>query len=138
MGAAARTQDSTQSLGRAAARRRQGRRSDAWGRAAERAAAEWYERKGARVLAERARTAAGEIDLVLRWGDVIVFTEVKARRSLHEALAVGAAADWERRAACAEAYAAEAGLDGDLRLDFCAMDRAGNVEVVENASVALL
>lgn len=43
--------------------------------------------KGYRVLARRYRTPAGEIDLVARRGGVLVFVEVKARRTLPEALA---------------------------------------------------
>lgn len=43
--------------------------------------------KGYRILAWRYRTPAGEIDLVARRGGTLVFAEVKARRTLPEALA---------------------------------------------------
>lgn len=58
------------------ARRQRAERS---GRRAE-ALAAWYLRlKLYRVLARRYRTPAGEIDLVVRKGDMIVFVEVKQR-----------------------------------------------------------
>ena len=41
--------------------------------------------KGYRILAKRFRTPHGEIDLVARRRNVIVFIEVKARASLDEA-----------------------------------------------------
>ncbi len=46
----------------------------------------WLSCKGYRLLDHRARTAAGEIDLVARRGDYLVFVEVKARRTLTAAL----------------------------------------------------
>ncbi|AMV37488.1 YraN family protein [Planctomyces sp. SH-PL62] len=46
----------------------------------ERAAARRLKREGLRVLRRGYRTAHGEIDLVAREGDVLVFVEVKARR----------------------------------------------------------
>lgn len=41
--------------------------------------------KGYRVLARRFRTPVGEIDLVVRRGESLVFVEVKARPDLHAA-----------------------------------------------------
>jgi len=43
--------------------------------------------KGYRVLARRHKTPVGEIDLILRRGRMLVFTEVKARPDLSTALA---------------------------------------------------
>lgn len=46
--------------------------------------------KGYRILARRHRTKLGEIDLIARRGDLVLFVEVKARRTLIEAMeAVG-------------------------------------------------
>jgi putative endonuclease len=46
----------------------------------ERAAAKFLRRRGLRVLARGYRTKLGEIDLIARDGDTLVFVEVKARR----------------------------------------------------------
>ena len=60
--------------------------SEAHGRTAE-AVALWYLRlKGWRLLAQRYRTPVGEVDLVMRRGDVTAFIEVKARGSLDGAI----------------------------------------------------
>ena len=42
--------------------------------------------KGYRILARRYRTRLGEIDLIARRGDLILIVEVKARRTLMEAM----------------------------------------------------
>jgi putative endonuclease len=55
------------------------------GRRAETIAA-WYLRcKGYRILARRVQTRAGEIDIVARRGDSLIFVEVKARATLDSA-----------------------------------------------------
>ena len=46
----------------------------------ERAAARFLRRQGLRVLMRGHRTRSGEIDLIARDGDTLVFVEVKARR----------------------------------------------------------
>ncbi len=59
------------------------------GRRAESAAALYLRLKGYRILARRARTRAGEVDIVARHGDTLVFVEVKLRATLdsgHQAL----------------------------------------------------
>jgi putative endonuclease len=42
--------------------------------------------KGYRILARRHRTRLGEIDLIARRGDLVLFVEVKTRRTLIEAM----------------------------------------------------
>lgn len=62
------------------------RRNDKRGRRAETIAA-WYLRcKGYKVLARRVRSHAGEIDIIARNGDSLVFVEVKLRRTLDSAI----------------------------------------------------
>ena len=58
------------------------RRAEGRGRGAEVLAALLLIAKGHRILARRARTPAGEIDLVARRRRTLVFAEVKARTSL--------------------------------------------------------
>jgi putative endonuclease len=55
------------------------------GRRAEWVALVWLMLKGFRPLARRYAAAGGEIDLILRRGDAIVFVEVKARETMAEA-----------------------------------------------------
>lgn len=61
-------------------------RAEARGRTAERLAALLLMLKGYRILARRARTAVGEIDLIARRGDTLAFIEVKARHDRTRAL----------------------------------------------------
>ena len=60
--------------------------AEAKGRWAERMAAWRYRLNGFRLLAERYRTPVGELDLVMRRGQLLVFIEVKARSVLEDAL----------------------------------------------------
>lgn len=47
----------------------------------ERAAARYLKKQGMRILARQYRSRMGEIDLIARDGETIVFVEVKSRRS---------------------------------------------------------
>ena len=62
------------------------RKNDKKGRRAEAIAALFLQVKGYRILARRARTPLGEIDLVAMKGTTLVFVEVKARATLDSAL----------------------------------------------------
>lgn len=94
------------------------RKAERGGRRAETMAAWWLRLKGWRILAIRARTAVGEVDLVARRGRMVVFVEVKARAT---ADAAGLALDdWRLRrvAAAAEALAPRYVRPGDdMRID---------------------
>lgn len=54
----------------------------------ERQAARYLQRQGFRILARGYRTSRGEIDLIAREGDILVFVEVKSRRQGQPAEAV--------------------------------------------------
>ena len=56
------------------------------GRRAENAAALWLQLKGYRILDRRARTPACEIDLIAAKKNMLVFVEVKSRRTQDKAL----------------------------------------------------
>jgi putative endonuclease len=62
------------------------RRNETKGRRAEQIAALFLQLKGYRILARRVRTRVGEIDLVARKGETLVFVEVKARATLDSGL----------------------------------------------------
>jgi len=88
------------------------------GRRAETIAAWWLRLKGWRVLAMRARTPVGEIDIVARRGRALAFVEVKARSS--EDASAWALDDYRLRrvAAAAEVLAARYARSGDtVRID---------------------
>ncbi len=61
------------------------RAAESLGRSAEDDVAEAWAAKGFIVLAQRLRTGAGELDLVVADDNTVVFVEVKARRSMMEA-----------------------------------------------------
>jgi len=94
------------------------RRAERGGRRAEWIAAWWLRLRGWRILAQRARTPLGEVDIVARRGRTLAFVEVKAR-------ATAAAADLSldqfrlRRVAAAAALLAPrySRSGDDLRID---------------------
>lgn len=58
------------------------KRAEVRGRRAESLAALYLRLKGYRILARRVRTPMGEVDIVARQGDTLVFVEVKLRSTL--------------------------------------------------------
>ncbi|MDG2482681.1 MAG: YraN family protein [Alphaproteobacteria bacterium] len=79
-------------------------RAEAWGRRAEFLTVLALGFKGYRVLQRRWRSHAGEIDLVLRRGQVLVAVEVKARSGAQDHLV--SITQWRRIAASLEALIA--------------------------------
>lgn len=82
------------------------RQAERRGRLAEWIAAAWLTLKGYDVLARRARTPFGEIDLVARRGDVLAMVEVKARRRHDVAREALTARNWRRIAGAADSWRA--------------------------------
>lgn len=76
------------------------------GRAAETIARGLLEGEGWRVLAQRARTPAGEIDLIAERAGLLAFIEVKARPNLREAAFALSLRQRARLLAAAEAWCA--------------------------------
>jgi putative endonuclease len=66
------------------------------GRSAEEAAVRHLERAGLPIVARNVRFAEGEIDVVCRDGETVVFVEVKARRAGWDD-APAAAVSWRKR-----------------------------------------
>ncbi|UCE63621.1 MAG: YraN family protein [Nitrospirota bacterium] len=52
-----------------------------FGEAAEILAQQWLRKKGYRILERNIRLPGGELDMIVRHGDMLVFVEVKARRT---------------------------------------------------------
>jgi putative endonuclease len=88
------------------------------GREGERRAAWWLWLRGWRILDRRVRTPAGEIDLVVRRGNLVAFVEVKTRATAAE---LDFAIDEHRlsRVAAAAEYLMPryAGPEDDIRVD---------------------
>jgi len=106
------------------------------GRRGERMAAWWLRLKGWRILDMRVRTAAGEVDLVAKRGNLIAFVEVKTRGTAAE---LDIAID-ERRlarvAAAAEVLMPRYALDGeDVRVDVILIAPGTRPRHIENARI---
>ncbi len=108
--------------------------AEASGRKGERIAA-WYLRlKGWRILAERVRTPAGEIDLVARRGNLIAFVEVKTRSSAGELDFAIDARRLARVAAAAEILIPRFATAGeDIRIDVVLIAPGTRPRHIENA-----
>lgn len=89
------------------------------GVAAEDEAAAIFAAQGFRIVAQRWRSGAGEVDLVVRRGDLLVFVEVKARARLDTAAESVTARQRARIVAAAEAWLAGHPEDAsrDVRFD---------------------
>ncbi|MFG1394415.1 YraN family protein [Xanthobacter agilis] len=101
------------------------RAAHARGVAAEGRAARLLEAQGFAIVARRARTKAGEIDLIARRGDLLVFCEVKQRASLAAAAEALLTRQQRRIAAAAEAWLAERPELSPLDMRFDAILIAG-------------
>ena len=121
------------------ARSRSGRRAQARGLAAEGRVCQALEHDGWTVLDRRARTKAGEIDIVARRDDaaapLIAFIEVKARRQFSEAAAALSARQRHRLAAAAAIVLADhpEWSDCGFRFDVVLVDAAGRVRRLADA-----
>ena len=115
-----------------------GARSYHAGLAAEDQVAQFYTRSGRAVCARRWRGVSGEIDLIARDGDNVIFIEVKQSATHAQA------ADHLSPRQMARIYnAASEFLAGepkgqltDVRFDVALVDAKGRIEVLENAFAA--
>lgn len=81
-------------------KKRKRRKAERHGRLAEYAAVVFLRLKGYRILALRYRSPVGEIDVIVRRGDLVAFVEVKMRRNERDAVdAVGHASQHRIRSA---------------------------------------
>lgn len=103
---------------------------------AEQAAKGYYDQ----VLAQRYRSEAGEIDLVTIakhavFGDILVFAEVKKRKTLEDAAYSLQPKQLARIASSAECWLADNQdyLGKTCRFDVVLMDEQGQTQIIENA-----
>jgi len=116
------------------ARRKRGAKANRTGVLAEESAARFLESRGFQILARRHRTPHGEIDLIAQDGVVLVFVEVKARRSRAQAAYSLTARQWARLEGAALHYAEKTSQNQlDMRFDVVLVDAEGVCERVENA-----
>ncbi|MEO1531174.1 MAG: YraN family protein [Pseudomonadota bacterium] len=121
-------------------RRTRGHRNAMAGLMAEEGVARAYESDGAEILARRCRMQGGELDIVAREGDVLVFVEVKRRRAgLGGDCPVGAR-QWRRLETAAEEYmlrhAQQTGVVPRCRFDLAVTGPDGVSAVIINACSA--
>lgn len=112
-----------------------GQRAYLSGDAAEQSVARLYAQRGYQVAERRWRSAAGEIDLIVTGPEGVVFVEVKAARTHDRAAERLSPRQVKRIMAGASEYLAclPTGQLTDVRFDVALADRAGQIEILENA-----
>ncbi len=112
-----------------------GLRAHLSGAAAEEQAARVYADRGYELVEQRWRGAAGEIDLILRKGPLLVFAEVKTGPSYEAAVARINLRQMRRVQASAALFLDQQphGSLSEARLDVVLVFGVGEVEILENA-----
>lgn len=105
------------------------------GLAAEGCVAQDYARRGFALSSMRWRGKTGEIDLIVRDGDGLIFIEVKQSRSFARAAQRISSAQMRRIYACAEEYLGTQprGSLTDVRFDVALVNGHGETQIIENA-----
>ena len=105
------------------------------GQAAEESVAREYEKRGMTVAHRRWRGQGGEVDLIVRRGDEVIFVEVKKSRSFARAADRLGRRQMDRLCAAASEFIAgePRGQLTDVRFDLAMVDGLGAVRVIENA-----
>lgn len=94
-----------------------------------------YERRGRPVAARRWRGQCGEIDLIFREGEALVFVEVKKSRTHAQAAGRLGRRQMDRLYGAASEFLAgePRGQLTDVRFDLATVDSFGTVQIIENA-----
>jgi len=94
-----------------------------------------YVRNGHVVVDRRWRGSAGEIDLVVRDGDGLIFIEIKKSRDFARAAERLSLRQMRRIYATASEFLAGEpdGQDTNVRFDVALMNNMGQIQVIENA-----
>lgn len=105
------------------------------GLAAEGAVERAYEAQGRKIAARRWRGSWGEIDLIAREGEMVVFVEVKKARTHAQAAERLGWQQVQRIWAAAQEFLDGEPLRGltDVRFDVALVDATGRIEIRENA-----
>jgi putative endonuclease len=105
------------------------------GQQAEARAAEYLLGRGLKIVVRNWRCRFGEIDLVARDGNTLVFVEVRARASrAHGGAAESiSAAKRHRLTAAATQYLARTRIDTPCRFDALLIEAEGRIEWIRNA-----
>ncbi|GLT11815.1 YraN family protein [Sulfitobacter porphyrae] len=105
------------------------------GVAAENRIAQDYERRGFALARRRWRGKGGEIDLILRDGDGLIFVEVKQARDFDRAAQSLSARQMQRIFLAAEEFLGSepAGTLTETRFDVALVDAQGQTRIIENA-----
>lgn len=109
------------------------------GQAAEEAVVRRYEARGLELVQSRWRGKAGEIDLILKDANGLVFVEVKHSRTFERAAARLLPRQVQRIMHAAEEFAGSQpdGLLTEMRFDVALVNGAGDVHILENALWAI-
>lgn len=96
--------------------------------------AAYYLRLGFVVAAQRWRGQAGEIDLIMRDGPLLIFVEVKRAQSFAIAAERISSQQMSRIMAAASEFVAQepGGQDSEMRFDAALVDGTGQIEIREN------
>lgn len=107
----------------------------AQGQLAEGRTSELYEIRGFTIEERNFRFGRYEIDIIARKGGLIVFVEVKSRRSIAEALLSFLPEQQVRIAHAAAAYLKNVDYK-EFRFDLAGFDQHGRYEILENIDIA--
>ena len=116
-------------------RKTRGLRNYLAGHAAEASVARLYEDRGIAICARNWRGITGEIDLIGRRGEEVIFVEGKQSRTHDMAATHISQAQIGRIFATVDEFLAgePKGLLTDVRIDLALVDGQGRIDVVENA-----
>lgn len=105
------------------------------GLSAEAGVAADYQRRGYVLDRQRWRGRSGEVDLILRDGDGLIFVEVKKSRSFARAAERVSPRQMARLCAAAEEFVANEpkGALTDMRFDVALQNAHGEIRIIENA-----
>ncbi|WP_347312627.1 YraN family protein [Defluviimonas sp. SAOS-178_SWC] len=94
-----------------------------------------YRRRGFDIAARRWRGRGGEIDLIARDGDRVVFIEVKSAATFAAAAEHLSARQIARLCAAASEFLGNEprGQDTEMRFDVALVDGTGRIDIIENA-----